>query len=222
MPKIVCFTAKKGGIGKSTLAMLTGEMLYKLGYKVSIVDTDPQGTATKWEQRGLPNKPPFPIKVDHAVGMAALEFAEWLKRHTKDADYVIIDTVQASGSGEELSVALSVSDLAIIPVEAHISSVYTLEELSVIIGQANRQRPSPLNCVVVINKYGGRRASERSLVEAIATSSPWPVAKTLVQNLAPFSDACNYRTGLYSLPNSGVARENLSTLIKEIFDAPKE
>lgn len=43
MGKIVCFSNQKGGVAKTTTTCATAYQLKKLGYKVLVVDMDPQG-----------------------------------------------------------------------------------------------------------------------------------------------------------------------------------
>lgn len=47
MPERIIFALQKGGVGKTTSTVSVAEILAELGYKVLVVDLDPQGNATK-------------------------------------------------------------------------------------------------------------------------------------------------------------------------------
>ncbi len=139
MTKTISFNIQKGGVAKTTSAVITAEILQQCGYDVLLVDFDPQRNLT----HGLAvDKPKCPVadvltgktnikdailRTEAGLGLlpadrslfalqAALEsnaLAKMLAPVSGYFDYVIIDTAPALSS---LSVnALVASDLVVIP-----------------------------------------------------------------------------------------------------------
>ena len=48
---VIAINMFKGGVGKSTLTQLMADILSARGFKVLVIDVDPQGTVTKKFQR---------------------------------------------------------------------------------------------------------------------------------------------------------------------------
>ena len=144
MTKTISFNIQKGGVAKTTSAVITAEILQQCGYDVLLVDFDPQRNLT----HGLAvDKPKCPVadvltgktnikdailRTEAGLGLlpadrslfalqAALgsnALAKVLAPVSGYFDYVIIDTAPALSS---LSVnALVASDLVVIPVFLHL------------------------------------------------------------------------------------------------------
>ena len=70
---LIVFTGDKGGVGKSTLAVLMTEWLLSQGTKVHLVDADPNQTSKIWtekcESRGYrASAPDAPVTIADTAG----------------------------------------------------------------------------------------------------------------------------------------------------------
>jgi chromosome partitioning protein len=104
--KIIAFLNPKGGSGKTTATINFSACLASSGYRVAVVDTDPQMSLTNWNSAG---------KAAFDVFTAASEKDVYqVRKDLSDYDFVVID---GAGSLSVItSAAVMVSDLIIIPV----------------------------------------------------------------------------------------------------------
>lgn len=102
----IAFIAAKGGVGKTTSAMLTASALVATGEVVTLIDTDPQASAYEAANRIEENSVPLP----YPVKTAGVDFA---KRSVKNADWVILDT--PPGDQRIIDTALRWADIALLP-----------------------------------------------------------------------------------------------------------
>ncbi|MBV8885139.1 MAG: ParA family protein [Chroococcidiopsidaceae cyanobacterium CP_BM_RX_35] len=111
--KIIAVANQKGGPGKTTLSMQLAGALSRRGYKILVVDADPQGTATRWAASAN-DETPFPASV---VGLSAAnaKVHREVKKFVDDYDGIIIDCPPAADSPVPQS-ALLIADLALVPI----------------------------------------------------------------------------------------------------------
>ncbi|MCX8515044.1 MAG: AAA family ATPase [Burkholderiales bacterium] len=112
--KIIVITNQKGGCGKTTVTMNLVPAFVKNGFKVLIVDGDPQGTATRWASAASDNNP-YPAPV---IGLSNTndKAHNEIKKHIHNYDYIIVDCPPAADSEFSQS-ALLVADLALVPIK---------------------------------------------------------------------------------------------------------
>ena len=110
--RIIAVTNQKGGTGKTTVTMQLAGTLAKKNYRVLIVDTDKQGTATRWASAASDDKP-FPAAVC-GLNAAGSKVHREIKKYIKNYDVIVVDCPPAADSPVPSS-ALLVADLAIIP-----------------------------------------------------------------------------------------------------------
>lgn len=111
--KVITVCNQKGGSGKTTVSMQLAGSLAHRGYKVLVVDADPQGTATRWAA-SAEDDTPFPASV---VGLSAAstKVHREVKKFVGDYEFILIDCPPAADSPVPQS-ALLIADLALVPV----------------------------------------------------------------------------------------------------------
>jgi chromosome partitioning protein len=116
---VLVFASRKGGSGKSTLAVLLAAHVHKLGRSCLLIDDDPQGSLTLWNE--LREDAALPIKI---VKRHISDVLRKAKR--RDVDWVFIDTPpNASACVIE---AIEAATLAIIPCRPGLFDIDAVQE----------------------------------------------------------------------------------------------
>ena len=106
---VIGVIGRKGGSGKTTIAVHLAAALAAKGRKVTVVDADTQGSATYWSDPGE-----LPIPVVHRPLEHAREIQAWSRSvRGIDADVVVLDA--PPHLNEALGGVIGLSDLAVIP-----------------------------------------------------------------------------------------------------------
>ena len=111
--RIIAMVNQKGGPGKTTIAMHLAGTLARRGFKVLVVDADPQGTATRWAA-SAPDEAAFPISIAGLAG-ADVKLHSEVKKFFADYDFIVIDCPPSANSPVSQS-ALLIADLGLVPV----------------------------------------------------------------------------------------------------------
>ena len=108
---VITFANTKGGAGKTTAVLLLATELARLGFRVSVLDADPQHWITRWHENSeglLGNR----LSVVPYVTMGTID--RQLAEEKARADFVLIDLPGSRSS--LLAKAVGYSDYVLIPV----------------------------------------------------------------------------------------------------------
>lgn len=144
----------KGGVGKTTTAIALATLASRAGRDVTVLDADPQGSATAWcfdaEEDG--DALPFEVRSANVADIRRLA-----KRRSGDS-LVIVDTPP---SGPVTDEALVASDFVVIPVSPSATEVQkTWETIGVVEGNSQAY-------AVLINRVDRRTLSYAELKSAL-------------------------------------------------------
>jgi len=110
--KVITICNQKGGPGKTTLTMQLAGAIARRGFKVLVVDADPQGSATRWAASA--EEVPFPAPVV-GLSVANAKVHREVQKLMDDYQIILIDCPPAVDSPIPQS-ALLISDLALVPI----------------------------------------------------------------------------------------------------------
>jgi chromosome partitioning protein len=103
--KVLAAVQQKGGTGKSTTSLNIAVATALRGYRVALLDTDPQGSLQLW--RSLRRK-----RWPCVQNLNAAELAEWIARNRHLFDLAVVDT--PAHDGRTIAGAVKAADLALI------------------------------------------------------------------------------------------------------------
>lgn len=122
--QVIALLNQKGGVGKTTLSVNLARALQLRGWRVLIIDTDPQGSAQDWCQAGQDHGLDMPVVV--GVERPTLEKSIPQLRHA--FDIIIID---GAAKLQDMTVsALKVADIVLIPVQPTALDIWATEDLA--------------------------------------------------------------------------------------------
>lgn len=107
---VISFANAKGGAGKTTAALLLATELAHQGFRVAIIDCDPQHWITQWAEISGPVRN---LEVISEASVASLQCH--LRELASVADFVVIDLAGAKDA--LVTTAIGLSDHVMIPVQ---------------------------------------------------------------------------------------------------------
>ena len=128
MPTIV-FASPKGGVGKSTAAVLLASELASHGGTVTMIDADPNRPLSQWAT--LPGKPEKLTVIDSATEESIIDTIETAAMHST---FVIVDL---EGTASMIAgYAMSRADLVIIPAQgSHLDATEAVKAIRLVKSQ---------------------------------------------------------------------------------------
>ena len=175
MGRIVTVASSKGGVGKSVVTTILSGNLAALGYRVAVIDADPNASYSQWY--GLYEGPPIDCSrevrheeiVDRAQGLAT------------SYDVVLIDT--AGFGNTTAAFAAGTADLVLVPVmpdrASAVEAMRTARQVQAF-GKASR-RQIPFR--IVRTRWNQRGLVERAVE---ADLSDMPMTKQHLSDLSEF------------------------------------
>jgi chromosome partitioning protein len=171
---ILTFMSPKGGVGKSTAAIIFASEMIRLGNTVAIIEADRNAHISTWYQKGRAPKG-LTVTLDEDATGATLP--ETIERCAPRADYVIIDT--EGTQNPRAAIAASAADIVLIPMSFSSldlnGAIAALTQVDAIASNIGRPipaaiLPSRVNAAIMTRS---RRAIEASLtVEGIPVIMP--------------------------------------------------
>ncbi|AQX31520.1 ParA family protein [Bartonella schoenbuchensis] len=207
MPTIV-FCSTKGGVGKSTSALILSQVLAHHGSKVKIIDTDPnQPIADEWWQNAGPH---YPDNIDVQGGVNENTIIDVIDEAVDTNSFVIVDL---EGSANiTASYAISRSDMVIIPMAGTKLDSREAAKVIAFIAREGRARRSDIPYRIMFSKCSVIQTREEKEIRKELIEAKLPVLDHGMMNKAAFSSIFGFGCTLYQLNKEDVS--NAESAIK--------
>ncbi len=156
MAFVVAVAQQKGGSGKSTIAANLAAVLAGGGRCVALLDTDPQGSVTRWheERRRRGDGRATSLFFDHPSGWRVPNALDRLRR---EQDVVVLDTPPHAGT--DAKVAIRAADLVLMPLQPSPADLWASEDTRRLAAEERRPLRALLNRVPAQGKMRDRVAA---------------------------------------------------------------
>lgn len=202
---VISFLNQKGGTGKTTLATNIACGLKGHGYKVLLVDADPQGSTRDWHEKNGASLIPV-IALDRETLVKDLEAVK--------AGYQVVIIDGAGRSARLTSVAVKASDVVLIPVQPSPYDVWATADLVDLVKTRQQVNNGNPKSALVINRVIKNTNIAKGMDLALEEYG-FPVLDSRTSQLVIYADSAIDGESVYcSSPNK--ARDEVEQLIQEI------
>jgi len=217
MTYAIAVAQRKGGVGKTTLAISLAGELRRRRKQVGLIDTDPQESACQWAEPGNLH---FPV---YSLPLGEQPMSTWVRKFNKVAGnhtYVVVDTAPSERS---LVASIAVSNLVLVPCTPSGLDIEATARTLEIIEKIREHRDRQPNLIIVPNRVDARTLEGRQLVEEL--SSFGETVSQTIGNRSAFVRAFSSGHTVAAMSDGEVARheiELLCNLVEKCLDPKRQ
>lgn len=199
---------RKGGVGKTTIAVNVAATFAMAGVRVLLVDADPQASALSWSSM-RERDPLFAV-----VGMARPTLHRELPGIAAKFDIVIIDG--GPGVNDLGRAAILASDLVLIPVQPSPYDVWAAAETVQQIREARRFRQG-LRAAFIVNRKIANTAIGRQTAITLVQFEDVPVLGAALNQRVIYAESAAQGLAVIEATPHGEAAREMGHLVQQIL-----
>jgi chromosome partitioning protein len=206
MASILALAQRKGGAGKTSLAIHLAIGWFRSGRRVAMLDVDPQGSLARWAElrratRGG-DEPGFSV-----AAVSGWKLGIELERLRRDADFVILDT--APHAELDARSAIRAADLVLVPVQPSPLDAWATQ------ATLDAARAEKRRALLVLNRVVARARLTQDIAASLA-QGPVAVAAATLGNRTAFAASIAAGEGVEEHEPDGTAAAEIAQLRAEI------
>jgi chromosome partitioning protein len=207
---IIGVVGKKGGSGKTTVAVNLAGALAELFPEVLVIDSDPQGTALTW--RAAAGDTGFPVQV---IGLPQAVIHQEASKFAQKYDAVVIDSPSGYQDEQIQRSVMLASSLVVIPVQPSAVDIWSARDTAALVAQAKLYNPD-LKAHLLVSRAQPRTRLSQEAREALESLS-LPVFQSTISQRIGLAEAPLYGKLILHYANNPAAAE-FRSLVREILE----
>lgn len=220
---VISFVSPKGGVGKTTSALLLATELAEQGARVTVIDADPNLPIAKWSKL-----PGMPSNMDVVADVGEATIVDAIDEARARSPFVVVDLEGAASS--RVTHAVSMSDLVLIPIQASVLDADQAARAIKLIRMTGKSQNRFIPHAIVFTRVAAAstiRTRNFKVIAAQFQEAGIPSLQTAVAEREAYRSLFSYGGTLSGLDPAVVsslvtARENAQNLAAEVIHYLKQ
>lgn len=207
MTTVIAVLNQKGGSGKTTIATNLAHALQRDGYKVLLIDSDPQGSTRDWNEANGGNIIPV-------VGLDRETLAKDLQAISQGYDLIVIDG--APQIAKLSAAAVKAADLVLIPVQPSPYDIWACADLVDIIAARHEVTNGKPKAMFVISR-AIKNTKLNTEISTALTDYNLPVLRAGTTQRVAYPTTASEGLTVFHDPSSDAAKE-IDAIKREVLE----
>lgn len=198
---VVSLVNSKGGVGKSTTALILAQVYAKYGYKTALIDADPNQPLMMWQARD-PDKVPSNLTV--IGGINEQNCVDVIDEATENFQFVIVD-VEGSAN-MTASITIGRSDFVLIPTRGSQLDADQASRVIQLIKQQSKAYKRDISYGILFTCTSVLQGRDFKHIRASLNSADIPVLECEMVERAAFRAIMQFGGTIYDLSSNEVSK----------------